>query len=134
VGFSTLCLELAKAWRERRSEVERIAENAANTIAQGLAGGETPGETPLRPEMIARAVQRMGQDFDPIHGGFGRAPKFPPSLRLALFLREYARNPGQRLRSMIELTLDQMARGGMYDQVGGGFHRYSVDERWLVPH
>jgi uncharacterized protein YyaL (SSP411 family) len=137
-GFKRLCLELARAWRDRRSEVERVAENAVATIGQVLGGRAEPGaaarSSSLRPELIARAVQQMGQDFDPVHGGFGRAPKFPPSLRLALFLREYRRNPSERLRAMTELTLDRMARGGIYDQVGGGFHRYSVDEKWLVPH
>lgn len=135
VGFRTLCLELAKAWRERRDEVLRVAGNVAANVQQMLAGERAgAGGAALGPEILARAVERMGRDFDPVYGGFGRAPKFPPSQRLAFFVRMQARDPNPRLQRMIDLTLDFMARGGMYDQVGGGFHRYSTDERWLVPH
>ncbi|MBI3910165.1 MAG: AGE family epimerase/isomerase, partial [Armatimonadetes bacterium] len=73
-------------------------------------------------------------DFDPVYGGFGGAPKFPPSMRLELILREYRRRPLPEVGRMAEVTLERMARGGIYDQIGGGFARYSVDERWLAPH
>jgi uncharacterized protein YyaL (SSP411 family) len=81
--------------------------------------------------MAATAIARQ---FDPVDGGFGGAPKFPPTMRLELLLRRWLRTGDAQARRMIEKTLDRMAAGGMYDQVGGGFHRYSVDAHWLVPH
>ncbi|NOT61185.1 MAG: thioredoxin domain-containing protein [Acidobacteria bacterium] len=79
-------------------------------------------------------AQKLMRNFDTTHGGFGRAPKFPPSMTMSFLLRQYARTKDGGLLAAIELTLDKMACGGMYDQLGGGFHRYSVDERWLAPH
>jgi uncharacterized protein YyaL (SSP411 family) len=86
------------------------------------------------PETLARAAHALASDFDGAHGGFGGAPKFPPSMRLELLLRWGRRSGDPSAREMVEKTLEAMAAGGMYDQIGGGFHRYSVDERWLVPH
>jgi uncharacterized protein YyaL (SSP411 family) len=76
----------------------------------------------------------MLRQFDPVHGGFGGAPKFPPAMRLELLLRRWERTRDPEAKRMLETTLTRMARGGMYDQIGGGFHRYSVDAEWLVPH
>ena len=76
----------------------------------------------------------LAGSFDPVHGGFGRAPKFPPATTIGLLLRCHARFGDERALEMAGHTLDAMARGGMYDQIGGGFARYSTDERWLIPH
>ncbi|HEY6146082.1 MAG TPA: thioredoxin domain-containing protein, partial [Thermoanaerobaculia bacterium] len=99
------------------------------TAARGPAGGEAPG-----PEALENAVADCARHFDRAHGGFGSAPKFPPAMKLELLLRSLARSGEPAVRNMCEVTLTRMAEGGMYDQLGGGFHRYSVDERWLVPH
>ena len=80
------------------------------------------------------ALAQLAQDFDPEWGGFGPAPKFPAAAALSLLLRCHRRFGDERALEMVRKTLDEMARGGMYDQVGGGFSRYSVDAHWLVPH
>jgi uncharacterized protein YyaL (SSP411 family) len=131
-GFANLLRHLADAWEHRRDEVLRSADQIAAAVAEyGSLQGE-PGE--LGPDLAPAAAQAMLADFDSVNGGFGGAPKFPPSMRLTLMLREYRRTQDQRLIRAVTTTLDRMARGGIYDQVGGGFHRYSVDEIWLVPH
>jgi uncharacterized protein YyaL (SSP411 family) len=131
-GFKSLLLQLADYWKTRREEVVQAANRAAMALAQYSSLQSEEGEIGL--DLVPDAVQAMTRDFDPKWGGFGGAPKFPPSMRLALMLREYRRSQDERLINVIRTTLDRMARGGMYDQVGGGFHRYSVDEYWLVPH
>src|SRR3989442_352692 len=83
---------------------------------------------------LRTALAQLAWDFDPRFGGLGGAPKFPPSASLSLLLRCHRRFGDERALEMARKTLDEMARGGMYDQVGGGFHRYSVDAHWLVPH
>src|SRR5262249_38915938 len=102
---------------------------------------ETPAGSPRigprdAPEILASAMRSIARQYDPVEGGFGGAPKFPPSMRLELLLRDSLRRRTGRAetREMVERTLRKMAAGGMYDQVGGGFHRYSVDAHWLVPH
>ena len=84
--------------------------------------------------MISAAVKTLESSYDATHGGFGGAPKFPSSTNLELLLSEYQREASKPILEMVTNTLDKMAYGGMYDQIGGGFHRYSVDARWLVPH
>jgi len=131
-GFETLLNEIARAWREQRSGLEQQAERVSAAIAQIASAGE--GQAALTPELVERGVTQSTRGFDPHDGGFGSAPKFPPAMRLELFLRRNREHEDRSRTSMVTVTLDHMARGGMYDQVGGGFHRYSVDERWLVPH
>jgi len=129
-GFRTLLLELARLWREDRARVTEQAERVTEAIAAMNAPAAAPG--PVTERLLRGALEQLARHYDPEHGGFGGAPKFPPSLRLELLL---ARHGGDaRLLGMAVHTLDRMARGGLYDQVGGGFHRYSVDDRWLAPH
>ena len=89
-----------------------------------------PSTEPLTAQLLDEAEKGIARTFEPAFGGFGRAPKFPPPSTLEFLLRR----PGPQARAMVTATLDGMAAGGMYDLVGGGFHRYSVDDRWLVPH
>ncbi|HEU4751751.1 MAG TPA: thioredoxin domain-containing protein, partial [Armatimonadota bacterium] len=131
-GFKTLLNEIARAWKSRRATLEEQGDRLVAAIEQISSGGE--GQGAVSDTLLKNAVAQVTRGFDPVNGGFGGAPKFPPSMRLELFLRRSAEGDGPRLLQMAVLTLDRMARGGMYDQVGGGFHRYSVDERWLVPH
>jgi uncharacterized protein YyaL (SSP411 family) len=122
-SFRQLLQAIADAWRERRSDIERDA----GAITEQLRRTAEPSRDPLTSSLLTDAVRGLRQQFDPEWGGFGPAPKFPPASVLEFLLR----------RGELELateTLDAMAAGGMYDLVGGGFHRYSVDRQWLVPH
>jgi uncharacterized protein YyaL (SSP411 family) len=139
-GFPRLLIALAEAYRARRDEVENSADGVLGELRRldriPSPGGQSDGksEYALGYEIADHAMAQMLRAVDPIHGGFGTKPKFPPSVALQFLLRQYRRTNDVGARKAVELTLDQMARGGMYDQLGGGFHRYSVDEKWLVPH
>jgi uncharacterized protein YyaL (SSP411 family) len=134
-GFPQLLEALSRAWRERRDEVVEQAERVAAAVREQFERtNQTGGAGELSAEPVQRALDQLLRMYDQEHGGFGSAPKFPtPSFPLFL-LAVYRNNPDAGLWSVLRHTLDRMARGGMYDQVGGGFHRYSVDEKWLVPH
>ncbi len=131
-SFKRLLLALADAWRERREEINRSAGQITANL-QGLGRLEPqPGE--LGPELLRGAVAQMSRAFDRVYGGFGQAPKFPHPMDLRLLLRAWRRFGDDDAMYMVRLTLDRMAMGGIYDHLGGGFHRYSTDQRWLVPH
>jgi len=127
-SFRQLLLAVSEAYRERRSELERQADALVDAIRE--ASAVRPSTEPLTTELLSRAVSALAAQFDPEHGGFGRAPKFPPASNLEFLLR----TDREDALELVRKTLDGMAAGGMYDVVGGGFHRYSVDDRWLVPH
>ncbi|HEX6642008.1 MAG TPA: thioredoxin domain-containing protein, partial [Thermoanaerobaculia bacterium] len=106
-----------------------------NEVQQALSSQlRTRGSGAISHAQLDAAAARIAANYDSVHGGFGSAPKFPPSMTLDFLMQVVYRTPDPRLREIITTTLTKMARGGMYDQVGGGFHRYSVDARWLVPH
>jgi uncharacterized protein len=130
-GFSTLLEKIAGLWRTDREGLRAQAGEVAAYLRESVrsAPGGSLGEAELR---LAR--DHLDRDFDARFGGFGAAPKFPPSGALSLLLRCHRRFGDERALEMVRKTLDEMAAGGMYDHLGGGFHRYSVDERWLVPH
>lgn len=131
-GFPRVLISIAEAFKEQR---EQIAANANVIIEQLHKLNEfTPAEGELTTEILDKAASGIMRGFDPENGGFGRAPKFPPAMVLSFLLRQAQRTNDSALQSAVELTLIKMAHGGMYDQLGGGFHRYSVDERWLIPH
>jgi uncharacterized protein YyaL (SSP411 family) len=125
-SFRAVLDAVAAAWKERRDDVERQAAR----IDEALRRHPTPSTEPLTATLLEEAARGIARTFDPVHGGFGRAPKFPSAATIELLLR---RGDAQSL-GMATATLDAMSAGGMYDVVGGGFHRYAVDERWLVPH
>ena len=131
-GFGRLCLTLAEAYREKREEIEARGPD----IVQSLAAMNTlpPGAGKVTAASLDLAFDQLVPRFDTTHGGFTGAPKFPGSMSLAFLLRHFSRAGRQEGRDFVALSLQKMAGGGMYDQLGGGFHRYSVDERWLVPH
>ncbi len=131
-AFPDLCRALANAYRTRRDDVESQAGEVARRLT--AAAERSPAEG-LDRQVLEDAVVGLARVFDPAEGGFGGAPKFPPSLALEFLARRVWRRPDDHhSREMLELTLGRMAAGGIYDQVGGGFHRYSVDGHWLVPH
>ncbi|MGE0405618.1 MAG: thioredoxin domain-containing protein [Candidatus Korobacteraceae bacterium] len=132
-SFSRVLLTIANAYREKRDEVVRQGEIVLTTInnAEGFAGKAADSVPAGIVESMAQTAKQL---FDSVHGGFGSAPKFPHPSALDLLTHAYARSGDAELRQVITLTLERMARGGVYDQLAGGFHRYSVDERWVVPH
>ncbi len=132
-SFPRLLHSVAAAWKNKREELVELGKN----VAEGLQnmGDLARSDTPLSADLLANALKSLKRGFDGTNGGFGYAPKFPHPLEVKLLLRLAQRDPtNTEARSMLTLTLDKMARGGMYDQIGGGFHRYSVDAVWLVPH
>ncbi|MBU6245806.1 MAG: thioredoxin domain-containing protein [Actinomycetales bacterium] len=131
-SFGQLLQALGEAWEERRGEVEGAGERI--TEALGSRSIASTAEEPPDDASLQRAIAALERDFDERHGGFGGAPKFPPSMALEFCLREWARTGNATARRLAERTLEAMARGGMYDRLGGGFARYSVDAAWVVPH
>ena len=131
-GFVTLLGTIASAWETRRAELETSASDLLQHLSP--ATGKFAGGAPVGKGLLESAANMLAREFDGRDGGFGPAPKFPPSMRLEVLLRVWLRTGQDPARRMVETTLERMACGGMYDQVGGGFHRYSVDAQWLVPH
>ncbi len=130
-AFRDVLQAVAGAWRERRAEILEGSAQIAEAIRRQMAASPAPGA--LTPATLEEAVRRLEAEFDPVHGGWGGAPRFPQPMILEFLLRRHAAGDPRAL-PMVTHTLEAMARGGLYDQLGGGFHRYSVDDRWLVPH
>jgi uncharacterized protein YyaL (SSP411 family) len=131
-GFPRLLEQVADAYQNRREQVTNSSEALVAELAS--LAERPPAPDALAERTIEHAVRDLKRRYDPAWGGFGKAPKFPPSMNLELLLRWAHRTGDTEAGVIAEHTLQQMARGGMVDQLGGGFHRYSVDERWLVPH
>ena len=131
-GFGSLLLRLTEVYRTRRDEIEAGAEQVTERLAS--YGSVPEGHGLLSPGLVAAAADALLRTFDRTHGGFGGAPKFPHSMGVQLLLRVYRRDGDLRCLEAATLTLDRMAAGGIHDHLGGGFHRYAVDARWLVPH
>ena len=131
-GFADILLEIARVWQVERAKVVRSASTIVERLRAVRADGA--GAEPPPAETLDRAVAAFRDAFDPVHGGFGSAPKFPRPSELVLLMREYARTGRPEPAHMAVATLRAMARGGMCDHLGGGFHRYSVDGEWRVPH
>jgi len=131
-SFKKILLAIAEAYRERRDEVLKSADETMHMLhhAEGFAGHHAD----FSPRIVGVMVQSGVANFDAKNGGFGGAPKFPHASAIDLLLDWYARTGEERVGTVIKTTLTKMAKGGVYDQLGGGFHRYSVDERWIVPH
>ena len=131
-GFKRVLLAIAGAYREKRAEVTEQASMVGNLLAQSETFAAPAAE--YSPRVIDSIVAAAVKMFDPQQGGFGNAPKFPHPSVIDLLIDRYAHTSNEELRNIFVTTLQRMARGGVYDQLAGGFHRYSVDERWLVPH
>jgi hypothetical protein len=133
-SFRRVLETVATAYRDRRQELDASADQIADALRRGGPGIEGETDTSLGPELIDRAVDQWRSSFDQTWGGFGGAPKFPPATPLRVLLRHHHRTNDEAVLAPVTRTLDKMACGGVYDQVGGGFHRYAVDREWLVPH
>lgn len=131
-SFRQVLEAVADAWTNKRADVQENAQNVRQFLE--AASSQAPKQTELTEELLDEALGAIGQTFDRRNGGFGNAPKFPQPSIIGFLLRFVRRRNDARAKRMIELTLDRMAGGGMYDQLGGGFHRYAVDAEWLVPH
>ncbi len=129
--FLRVLAALDEAWRTREEEVRASGTNIASALARSTAA---PSAGALDDEALSAAVGALERGFDRTWGGFGSAPKFPPSMVLEFLLRHHARTGDERALGMADATCESMARSGMYDQLGGGFARYSVDAHWVVPH
>jgi uncharacterized protein len=129
--FGRLLAAVTEAWRDRRDEIQATGQQIVEAIA---APRRLDGARPLDDAVLAAAAAQLMEDFDRKHGGFGGAPKFPPSMVLEFLLRHRARTGSADALDLVERTCERMARGGMYDQLAGGFARYSVDAEWVVPH
>ncbi|MFD8421883.1 thioredoxin domain-containing protein [Streptomyces sp. NPDC059466] len=131
-GFRQILEGVHSAWTERRDEVAEVAEKIVRDLAGreiGFGDDRVPGE-----EELAGALLGLTREYDASRGGFGGAPKFPPSMVVEFLLRHHARTGSEGALQMALDTCERMARGGIYDQLGGGFARYSVDREWVVPH
>jgi hypothetical protein len=131
-GFKRVLQTLASAYREKRGEVVESADHVMTAIDHAESFAGRSGE--ISPGLVDAMVKSAIQSFDSQHGGFGSAPKFPHPSILDLLIDYCGRTGDQQALNVVTTTLDRMAQGGVYDQLAGGFHRYSVDERWVVPH
>lgn len=132
-SFTQLLDAIATTWRDRRGEVDEAAASVVAELERGAAG--VPGGGPrVDAALLDAAVAAVVADEDTTHGGFGGAPKFPPAAMMEALLRHHERTGATDALGVVERTASAMARGGIYDQLGGGFARYSVDAAWVVPH
>jgi uncharacterized protein len=131
-GFPRILAGVANAYREKPQDVEKSVAQILTALER--MSSSTESEQPFSPDIIGRSAEQLSRAYDSDHGGLGSAPKFPNAGVYELFLRHYYRSKDKRFLEMVTHTLRKMAEGGIYDHLGGGFHRYSVDEKWLVPH
>jgi len=130
-GLEDLIPRIAELWREDRQKLEESADQIAGSLREYV---ETEAEGEIGGEDLDAAYHQLRRRYDRIHGGFGTSPKFPTAPNLGFLLRYWKRSGEDRALAMVESTLQSMRRGGIFDQVGFGFHRYSTDEAWLIPH
>jgi uncharacterized protein YyaL (SSP411 family) len=134
-GFPRVLEALHTAWETKREDIQRQSEEFREGLGELASYGLDAAPGALKPEDVVAMGEAMLRRVDMVNGGFGGAPKFPNPMNVALMLRAWRRNDGHEgLKKAVLLTLENLALGGIYDQLGGGFHRYSVDERWTVPH
>jgi uncharacterized protein YyaL (SSP411 family) len=131
-SFRRVLLAVADAYKNKREDLLKTADALAEAVAKAEIFSGARAEFDLG--VVDAQISSMTEQFDIRHGGFGRAPKFPHAAAVDLLLERYRQTGEKHLLAMAETTLEKMAKGGVYDQLAGGFHRYSVDERWLVPH
>ena len=131
-GFPRVLAGVAEAYHQRPSEVTKSVQQIRDGLKKLSAFEASPGA--LSPDLLTNAARALANNFDMVHGSFGTQPKFPNPANLECFLRYWHTSGNENFLNMVKLALGKMASGGIYDHLGGGFHRYSVDDRWLVPH
>jgi uncharacterized protein YyaL (SSP411 family) len=130
-GFRTVLASVLEAHRSRKDQIQAQAQSIRRLLDEHLDEG-MPGE--IARSLLDDAFSQMARAFDPVNGGFGSEPKFPHTSAITLLMHRWHDQPSDAVRQIIDRTLQGMARGGIHDQLGGGFHRYSVDAKWIVPH
>ncbi len=133
-SFQQLMAAVHDAYRNKRDQLEAQADNLHQALKRDVLGIGRADDSGLTLELLDEAATKLLEAMDPLNGGFGEQPKFPNPISLEFLLRHYHRTRDERALQLVTLSLRKMAQGGIYDQVGGGFARYSVDARWLVPH
>jgi uncharacterized protein YyaL (SSP411 family) len=131
-SFRRVLMAVSEAYRDRRSQVTEAARDLVSRLEQDASADSRPQA--LTEDILAAAYRGLARGFDDENGGFGPGPKFPQAPVLEFLLQYHRRTRETRALQMVGLTLDKMAAGGIYDQIGGGFHRYATDVRWLIPH
>ena len=131
-GLKDILNSVITLWRDDRKRVDTVAEEVTDILRQSLQNKAGKGE--VKTASIQQTYQNFKDGFDKEHGGFGNAPKFPRTSIFDFLIQYGKQNPSSKAHEMVFITLDHILRGGIYDQVGGGFHRYSVDAQWQVPH
>ncbi len=131
-GFPRVLIGVADAYRERHDDIQQTAASVLSELKRSTTAVES--EEPLSTEILEIAAKGITKNYDSINGGFGGAPKFPPAMSLEFLLHANYRTGDEQALQIVRDTCRKMAEGGIYDQLGGGFHRYSTDARWLVPH
>ncbi len=131
-GFPRVLISVADAYRERPEEVQQTAASVLSGLKRSAETSES--SELLSVELLDSAYRGISKNYDSSNGGFGGAPKFPPAMTLEFLLRTFHRTGNHQALEMVQVTCRKMAEGGIYDQIGGGFHRYATDARWLVPH
>lgn len=131
-SFPRVLQSVSDAYKNQRNQIDKSVDQISAALVAENNGFKPQGE--LKPEILEGAFKAIQANFDEVNGGFGSAPKFPQPSVLEFLMRYYYRTKNKDALNMVTLTLDKMAAGGIYDQLGGGFHRYSTDDKWLVPH
>jgi uncharacterized protein YyaL (SSP411 family) len=131
-GFPKVLVVVSDYYRNHREEVGKVEAQMRDALLQMVEF--VPSQEAMDEKILVKAFETFESQFDSNYGGFGRAPKFPSSMALSFLLRYWKRTGSKEALRMVEVSLEKMANGGIYDHLGGGFHRYSVDERWLIPH
>ncbi|HEY2963939.1 MAG TPA: thioredoxin domain-containing protein [Pyrinomonadaceae bacterium] len=131
-GFPRVLISVAEAYRDRPDDIVETGTSLVNELRRLSEPGGS--DHPVEKELLDGAYAGVARSYDSVNGGFGGAPKFPPAMALEFLLRTHARTGNKEALEMVSHTCEKMAHGGMYDQLGGGLHRYSTDSRWLVPH
>src|SRR2546423_11310495 len=131
-GFPPVLISLSEAFRERPEDIQQTAASVLSELQRATATSES--SEALSPEILDSAYRAIIKGYDATNGGFGGAPKFPPAITLEFLLQTFHRTGIQQVLDVVRHTAPKMAEGGIYDHLGGGFHRYSTDARWLVPH
>jgi uncharacterized protein YyaL (SSP411 family) len=131
-GFPKILVTVSNYYKTNRGEIGKMEAQMKSTLRQIVE--IVPSQETVDSRVLSKAFNTLENQFDPMYGGFGNAPKFPGGMTLSFLLRYWKRSGSRKALEMVEMTLQKMADGGIYDHLGGGFHRYSVDERWLIPH
>ena len=131
-GFPRVLISVAEAYRDRQEDIVETGKSLLQELRRLSESGSS--DRTIEKELLDTAYAGIARSYDSINGGFGSAPKFPPAMTLEFLLRTYKRTGNNEALEMVRYTAEKMAHGGMYDQLGGGFHRYSTDAKWLVPH